>query len=159
MLEAAQPWVQLYLEWNRWTRRNLSMIFEVLQLFFLWNNSCHIHSRPEANKWNNIERQNTTEQTDLDVGFICYALNKVHLTIIYLEHLECNNVLRRYNSIPGNLGYGGNSIFLVIPSSCCYRLIKIYRYRPVHRCGPGGSMRACHTAGPGSIPGRDRFPW
>ena len=28
----------------------------------------------------------------------------------------------------------------------------------VHRCGPGGIMRACHAAGPGSIPGRDRFP-
>ena len=24
--------------------------------------------------------------------------------------------------------------------------------------GPGGSMRACHAGGPGSIPGRDRFP-
>ena len=28
----------------------------------------------------------------------------------------------------------------------------------VHRCGPGGSMCACHAAGPSSIPGRDRFP-
>ena len=28
----------------------------------------------------------------------------------------------------------------------------------VHRCGPGGSMRACRAAGPGSIPGRDKFP-
>ena len=28
----------------------------------------------------------------------------------------------------------------------------------VHRCGTGGSMRACHVAGPGSIPGRDKFP-
>ena len=28
----------------------------------------------------------------------------------------------------------------------------------VHRCGASGSMRACHAAGPGSIPGRDRFP-
>ena len=27
----------------------------------------------------------------------------------------------------------------------------------VHRCGPGGSMRASHAAGPGSIPGRDKF--
>ena len=30
--------------------------------------------------------------------------------------------------------------------------------RLVHRCGPGCSMRACHAAGTGSIPGRDRFP-
>ena len=29
----------------------------------------------------------------------------------------------------------------------------------VHRCGPGGSTRACHAAGPGSIPDRDRFFW
>ena len=28
----------------------------------------------------------------------------------------------------------------------------------VHRCGTGGSMRACHAVGPGSIPGRDKFP-
>ena len=28
----------------------------------------------------------------------------------------------------------------------------------VHRCGPGDSMRACHAAGPGSFPGRDKFP-
>ena len=28
----------------------------------------------------------------------------------------------------------------------------------VHRCGASGFMRACHAAGPGSIPGRDRFP-
>ena len=28
----------------------------------------------------------------------------------------------------------------------------------VHRCGASGSMRAYHAAGPGSIPGRDRFP-
>ena len=26
-----------------------------------------------------------------------------------------------------------------------------------HRCGTGGSMRACHAAGPASIPGRDKF--
>ena len=31
------------------------------------------------------------------------------------------------------------------------------RFR-VHRCGASGSMRACHAAGPGSIPGRDKFP-
>ena len=28
----------------------------------------------------------------------------------------------------------------------------------VHRCGGSGSMGVCHAAGPGSIPGRDRFP-
>ena len=27
----------------------------------------------------------------------------------------------------------------------------------VRHCGPGGRMRACHAAGPGSIPGRDKF--
>ena len=27
----------------------------------------------------------------------------------------------------------------------------------VHGCGTGGSMRACQAAGPGSIPGWDRF--
>ena len=28
----------------------------------------------------------------------------------------------------------------------------------VHRCGGSGSMLPCHAAGPGSIPGRDKFP-
>ena len=32
------------------------------------------------------------------------------------------------------------------------------RKRTVHRCGAVGTMRACHAAGPGSIPGRDKFP-
>ena len=27
----------------------------------------------------------------------------------------------------------------------------------VHRCGASGSMRACHAAGPGSIPGEVSF--
>ena len=31
-------------------------------------------------------------------------------------------------------------------------------YDCVNRCGASGSMRACHAAGPDSIPGRDRFP-
>ena len=38
------------------------------------------------------------------------------------------------------------------------RLPRFSEYFKVHRCGPGGSMRACHAVGPGSIPGRDRFP-
>ena len=29
---------------------------------------------------------------------------------------------------------------------------------PPLRCGTGGSMRACHAVGPGSIPGRDKIP-
>ena len=28
----------------------------------------------------------------------------------------------------------------------------------VHRCGASGSMHPSHAAGPGSIPGRDKFP-
>ena len=28
----------------------------------------------------------------------------------------------------------------------------------VHCCGAGSSMRGCHKASPGSIPGRDKFP-
>ena len=31
-------------------------------------------------------------------------------------------------------------------------------YNLVHRCGASASMRACHAAGRGSIPGRDNFP-
>ena len=31
-------------------------------------------------------------------------------------------------------------------------------YNTVPRCGASGSMRACHAAGPDSIPGRDKFP-
>ena len=38
--------------------------------------------------------------------------------------------------------------------------VYIYMFYPyiVHRCGASGSMRACQAAGPGSIPGRDKFP-
>ena len=36
-------------------------------------------------------------------------------------------------------------------------LIPVY-FSQVHRCGWGGSMRACHSADRGSIPGRDKFP-
>ena len=35
----------------------------------------------------------------------------------------------------------------------------ILNYDSVHRCGIGGNMRACHAAGPGSIPDRDKFSW
>ena len=34
----------------------------------------------------------------------------------------------------------------------------LYYYYYVHCCGASASMRACHEAGPGSIPGRDKFP-
>ena len=34
----------------------------------------------------------------------------------------------------------------------------IITFPPVYRCGPGGSMHVCHIAGPGSNPGRDKFP-
>ena len=40
-----------------------------------------------------------------------------------------------------------------LPAEGCSR-----RNGKVHRCEASGSMRACHAAGPGSIPGRDRFP-
>ena len=32
------------------------------------------------------------------------------------------------------------------------------RQQNVHRYGASGCMRACHAAGQGSIPGRDKFP-
>ena len=37
-------------------------------------------------------------------------------------------------------------------------VVCIIQNRHVHRCGTSGSMRACHAAGPGSIPGREKFP-
>ena len=34
-----------------------------------------------------------------------------------------------------------------------------FKYTPsVHHCGSVSSMHACHAAGPGSIPGWDKFP-
>ena len=36
--------------------------------------------------------------------------------------------------------------------------VKIIRIIHVHRCGANGSMRACHAAGPGSMPSWDKFP-
>ena len=37
------------------------------------------------------------------------------------------------------------------------REIRYNRRDEIHRCGQGGSMRACYAAGPGAIPGRDKF--
>ena len=48
--------------------------------------------------------------------------------------------------------------FIIFYFSQSIKLVKYLQEIFVHRCGPGGSMRACHAAGPGSIPGRDRFP-
>ena len=39
-----------------------------------------------------------------------------------------------------------------------YIYIHNYKVKHVHRCGAGGSIYACHAAGPGSIPGLDKFP-
>ena len=46
--------------------------------------------------------------------------------------------------------------------------LKNFQFRKLHNLlcytgstaalGASGSMRGCHAAGPGSIPGRDRFP-
>ena len=38
--------------------------------------------------------------------------------------------------------------------------VKVYEIKLTlgHRCGSCGIMRPCHAAGPGSIPGRDKFP-
>ena len=44
----------------------------------------------------------------------------------------------------------------ILPSFFTYFVLLIFPF--VHRCGASGSMRACHAAGPASIPGRDRFP-
>ena len=33
-----------------------------------------------------------------------------------------------------------------------------FTFERVHRYGLGGSVRACHAAGSGTIPGRDKFP-
>ena len=40
----------------------------------------------------------------------------------------------------------------------CLLLFYSILFQFVHRCGAVGSMRACHAAGPGSNPGRDKFP-
>ena len=39
-----------------------------------------------------------------------------------------------------------------------YGAAQKFEQSSAHRCGQGGSMRACHAAGPSSIPGRDKFP-
>ena len=36
--------------------------------------------------------------------------------------------------------------------------LKYYSLAHVHRRGASGNMRACQAAGPGSIPGQDKFP-
>ena len=52
-----------------------------------------------------------------------------------------------------------NSVNTVININLNFILyLKRRRTRRVNPCGASGSMRACHAAGPGSIPGRDKFP-
>ena len=59
--------------------------------------------------------------------------------------------------------------FWVLENPCCHYSVDccdsaMKEWTPVssvvivHCCGTGGSMHACHEAGPGSIPGRDKFP-
>ena len=45
-----------------------------------------------------------------------------------------------------------------LPSYTSLKLVIYSLSQTVHRCGLGGSMRACHAAGPGSFPGRGKFP-
>ena len=45
----------------------------------------------------------------------------------------------------------------VSESLCTWLADWISKYCSVHCCGTGGSMRACHAAGLGLIPGRDKF--
>ena len=54
-----------------------------------------------------------------------------------------------------------NTAYSLLPFFFKAKLIELpseKRLINVHRCETSGSMRACHAAGPGSIPGRDRFP-
>ena len=54
----------------------------------------------------------------------------------------------------------GSKNCLPSPTPILHVHFRYYHTSPhlVHRCGASGCMRACHAAGPGSIPGRDRFP-
>ena len=52
----------------------------------------------------------------------------------------------------------GPPLFVPASWSWCYMVSFASDDLQVHFCGPGGSMRACHAVGPGSIPGRDKFP-
>ena len=47
--------------------------------------------------------------------------------------------------------------FMCRPILCLHEP-RVQKNKRVHSCGSGGSMPACHAAGPGSIPGRDKFP-
>ena len=67
--------------------------------------------------------------------------------------------VRKFDHIRRRLSYGNH-----ISSKPCIIRLRISTWpslndKQVHRCGASGSMRACQAAGPGSIPGRDKFPW
>ena len=49
-------------------------------------------------------------------------------------------------------------LFILFTQFTIFSNFLLHSKTGVHRCGLGGSMRACHTAGPGSILGRDKFP-
>ena len=53
--------------------------------------------------------------------------------------------------------YSNSGRYLLSVETCVF-IVCLHSKKIVHRCGTGGTMRACHAAGPGSIPGRDKFP-
>ena len=91
---------------------------------------------------------------------------------VYWRHLERT---LSCSTAPKPWGSGRGSILKNNPFTVLYDIISVvgifrgtlYNYEiwgrvnirhHVYRCGLGSSMRACHAAGPGSIPGRDKFP-
>ena len=92
----------------------------------------------------------------------CHSISSVHGSTHYLQNdkisickLKHNNWTsnKKWQSITEPIGtnYRNTNTRNKISMEICSKLI-------VHRCGTGGSMHACHAAGPGSIPGRDKFP-
>ena len=86
-----------------------------------------------------------TRSTSVTHKLKCFWLQYPYFALIVWQQIYFNTVEQRW--LKGHSWITGPSLWSsgnIVTS--------------VHRCGTSGSMRACHTAGPGSIPGRDKFP-
>ena len=75
----------------------------------------------------------------------------------YCRIILHNTIVQYYPQTTQYFQIGQYISKVLIPSIILHNLW-ILPTNGVHRCGTGGSMRACHAVGPGSIPSRDKFP-
>ena len=85
----------------------------------------------------------TSVRVERIVSLLLFSQNSIPFSFISLlqfPHITAVLCIQGYRASPPSNGLRGSTNEFV------------------YRCETSGSMRACHAAGPGSIPGRDKFP-